>query len=307
VSRLRKLKTETTIPIDGAALEATIAVRAQASGIIVFAHGSGSGRASPRNRFVAEQLADAGFGVLLLDLLTASEERYDRETAELRLDVGRLAVRLVRAIDWLDEREPTAGIPVGCYGASTGAAAALIAAAERPDRVFAVVSRGGRPDLAKGELEKVRAPTLLIVVRSARPRPQHRGCGPDARPGDHRGRRPRGPPVRGARGPGARRRADRGVVRAAPRKGRPWGWRGALTGPAAQSAIGLRFPPERSGYAGDMSDDEIRDSSGSVDPKRAKERESLKRAELDRKGEKRSDDQPRPLAERPGDPPRPRR
>lgn len=156
-------ESEISIPIDGADLEATLAVPAKSTGIVVFAHGSGSGRGSPRNRFVAGQLTDAGFGVLLLDLLTSLEERYDRETRDLRFDIDRLAVRLVRAIDWLGEDDRTRSLSVGCYGASTGAAAALVAAAERPEQVDAIVSRGGRPDLAKAALGQVQAPTLLIV------------------------------------------------------------------------------------------------------------------------------------------------
>jgi putative phosphoribosyl transferase len=152
-----------TIPIEGAELEATLAVPKRAGGVVVFAHGSGSGRHSPRNRYVADRLVRAGFGTLLLDLLTPAEERYDRETAELRFDIDRLAARLVIAIDWLGGDDRLAELPVGAYGASTGAAAALIAAAERPERVDAVVSRGGRPDLAKDALERVMAPTLLIV------------------------------------------------------------------------------------------------------------------------------------------------
>jgi putative phosphoribosyl transferase len=160
---LERAASAVAIPIQGAELEAILAIPERASGVIVFAHGSGSGRHSPRNRYVAEQLLEAGFGTLLLDLLTPTEERYDRETADLRFDIDRLATRLVLAIDWLDEHERTADLRVGAYGASTGAAAALIAAAERPERVAAVVSRGGRPDLAKGALERVSAPTLLIV------------------------------------------------------------------------------------------------------------------------------------------------
>jgi putative phosphoribosyl transferase len=152
-----------TILIEGAELEATLAVPERAGGVVVFAHGSGSGRHSPRNRYVADRLVRAGFGTLLLDLLTPAEERYDRETAELRFDIDRLAARLVIAIDWLGGDDRVAELPVGAYGASTGAAAALIAAAERPERVDAVVSRGGRPDLAKDALERVSAPTLLIV------------------------------------------------------------------------------------------------------------------------------------------------
>ena len=160
---LERAASAVAIPIEGAELEATLAVPERANGVIVFAHGSGSGRHSPRNRYVADQLVKAGFGTLLLDLLTPTEERYDQETADLRFDIDRLATRLVAAIDWLNQQERTAGLRVGAYGASTGAAAALMGAAERPERVTAVVSRGGRPDLAKEALERVSAPTLLIV------------------------------------------------------------------------------------------------------------------------------------------------
>jgi dienelactone hydrolase len=160
---LERAATAVTIPIDGAELEATMAIPQGATGIVVFAHGSGSGRHSPRNRYVADALVQAGFGTLLLDLLTDTEERYDRETGDLRFDIDRLAKRLVVAIDWLSEDQRARGLRVGTYGASTGAAAALIAAAERPHRVTAVVSRGGRPDLAKEALERVNLPTLLIV------------------------------------------------------------------------------------------------------------------------------------------------
>jgi putative phosphoribosyl transferase len=160
---LEQTSSAVTIPIEGAELEATLAVPERAGGVVVFAHGSGSGRHSPRNRYVADRLVRAGLGTLLLDLLTPAEERYDRETAELRFDIDRLAARLVIAIDWLRGDDRLAELPVGVYGASTGAAAALIAAAERPERVDAVVSRGGRPDLAKDALERVTAPTLLIV------------------------------------------------------------------------------------------------------------------------------------------------
>jgi putative phosphoribosyl transferase len=163
IETLEHTSSAVTIPIEGAELEATLAVPARAGGVVVFAHGSGSGRHSPRNRYVADRLVRAGFGTLLLDLLTPAEERYDRETAELRFDIDRLAARLVIAIDWLGGDDRVAELPVGAYGASTGAAAALIAAAERPQRVDAVVSRGGRPDLAKDALERVTAPTLLIV------------------------------------------------------------------------------------------------------------------------------------------------
>jgi pimeloyl-ACP methyl ester carboxylesterase len=141
-----------------------------ARGVVVFAHGSGSGRLSPRNRAVADVLVRAGLGALLVDLLTAEEDAEDRVTARLRFDIPLLAERVIGAIDWLS-REAVVGdvppelrdLPVGTFGASTGAAAALIAAAERPDRVRAVVSRGGRPDLAGEALRRVTAPTLLIV------------------------------------------------------------------------------------------------------------------------------------------------
>jgi putative phosphoribosyl transferase len=129
----------------------------------VFAHGSGSGRFSPRNRAVAGVLVAAGLATLLMDLLTAEEEAEDVRTARLRFDIPLLAERVVYAIDWLSSEAILSALPVGCFGASTGAAAALIAAAERPGRVAAVVSRGGRPDLAGDALPRVQAPTLLIV------------------------------------------------------------------------------------------------------------------------------------------------
>jgi putative phosphoribosyl transferase len=129
--------------------------------IVLFAHGSGSGRHSPRNRQVAETLQKAGLGTLLFDLLTKDEERIDEQTAHLRFDIGLLADRLVAATDWLQEHVGNAKI--GYFGASTGAAAALVAAAKRQDVVRAVVSRGGRPDLAEKYLDQVNAPTLLIV------------------------------------------------------------------------------------------------------------------------------------------------
>src|SRR5215211_2862930 len=160
---LETTETAVEIPIDGVELEATLAVPEEARGMVAFAHGSGSGRHIPRNRYVADALVGAGLGTLLLDLLTPTEERYDEETRDLRFDIDRLATRLIRGIDWLGERGETAALPVGVYGASTGAAAAVVAAAERPERVRAVVSRGGRPDLAKEALERVVAPTLLIV------------------------------------------------------------------------------------------------------------------------------------------------
>ena len=144
-------------------LEGDLVMPTDASGIVLFAHGSGSSRFSSRNRFVAEQLNDARLATLLIDLLTADEERVDAVTAHLRVDIGLLARRLVAAIDWMRDEPRTAELPVGLFGASTGGGAALVAAAARPQRVNAIVSRGGRPDLADDALPNVRAPTLLIV------------------------------------------------------------------------------------------------------------------------------------------------
>jgi dienelactone hydrolase len=128
--------------------------------VVAFAHGSGSSRHSPRNRAVARVLQEAGLGTLLLDLLTEREEKAD---AELRFDIALLGRRMIAAVDWLDVHPATRGMPLGLFGASTGAAAALIAAAERPDRISAVVSRGGRVDMAGDAITRVRAPVLLIV------------------------------------------------------------------------------------------------------------------------------------------------
>jgi len=133
-----------------------------ARGLIIFAHGSGSGRRSPRNRFVAASLNEAGLATLLLDLLTADEERIDDRSGELRFDIGLLARRLVNATEWAGDQGELGSLPIGYFGASTGAAAALIAAAERKD-IGAVVSRGGRPDLAGSALDLVAAPVLLIA------------------------------------------------------------------------------------------------------------------------------------------------
>jgi dienelactone hydrolase len=144
-------------------LEGDLVIPADATGIVLFAHGSGSSRFSSRNRFVAEQLNDAGLATLLIDLLTPEEERVDAMTGHLRFDIGLLASRLVAAIDWMRDEPRTADLPVGLFGASTGGGAALVAAAARSERVGAVVSRGGRPDLAADGLPLVRAPTLLIV------------------------------------------------------------------------------------------------------------------------------------------------
>ena len=156
-------ETAVAVPVDGLDLEGTLSVPREATGVVLFAHGSGSSRHSPRNRFVAAELQQAGLGTLLIDLLSAEEERVDARTGELRFDIGLLARRVVAATDWLARQAAATGLPIGCFGASTGAAAALVAAAERPDVVAAVVSRGGRPDLAGDALGRVRAPTLLIV------------------------------------------------------------------------------------------------------------------------------------------------
>jgi putative phosphoribosyl transferase len=144
-------------------LEADLSVPEPARGVVLFAHGSGSSRHSPRNRMVAARLCDSGFATVLADLLTLGEERFDEESAALRFDIGLLSRRLVGVVDWLGGLAATRELPVGLFGASTGAAAALVAAADRPDVVSAVVSRGGRPDLAGEALHRVRAPTLMIV------------------------------------------------------------------------------------------------------------------------------------------------
>ncbi|GAA2416072.1 dienelactone hydrolase family protein [Actinomadura vinacea] len=148
------------LPVGTVRLEGDLAEPPGARGLIVFAHGSGSGRHSPRNRMVAAALNEAGFGTLLFDLLTAEEELEDRRTARLRFDVPLLAGRLGQVVAWVRERGRG---PTGLFGASTGAAAALVAAAAVPGHVGAVVSRGGRPDLAAGALKEVRAPTLLLI------------------------------------------------------------------------------------------------------------------------------------------------
>ncbi len=144
-------------------LEGDLGIPANAHGIVLFAHGSGSSRHSSRNRSVARVLQGSGLGTLLFDLLTAEEEQKDVSTGEFRFDIGLLADRVAGAIDWVRKRAEISHLPIGCFGASTGAAAALVAAASRPALVCAVVSRGGRPDLAGSALAYVQAPTLLIV------------------------------------------------------------------------------------------------------------------------------------------------
>jgi putative phosphoribosyl transferase len=156
------------IPSGRAWLEGELVIPEGAVGLVLFAHGTGSGRHSPRNQYVARELRRAGFGTLLLDLLTPEEEARDLEGARLRFDVGLLTQRLIGATIWVARREGTKGLPVTFFGASSGAAAALVAAAAFGDTVAAVVSRGGRPDLAGAALSKVLAPTLLIVGGSDR-------------------------------------------------------------------------------------------------------------------------------------------
>jgi putative phosphoribosyl transferase len=151
------------IPAAGVELDAEVAVPQPAQGVVLFAHGSGSGRHSPRNTYVAGELRDAGLATVLVDLLTPAEERADAATARLRFDIGLLTDRLTALCDWLVAHDVTAGLRIGLFGASTGAAAALVAARARPDSVRAIVSRGGRPDLAGPALGSVHQPTLLIA------------------------------------------------------------------------------------------------------------------------------------------------
>ena len=151
------------IPFEGTTLEADLSIPYDAKAIVLFAHGSGSSRFSRRNWAVARKLQDAGFATLLLDLLTAEEEQAEARTRHLRFDIEMLSVRLATATNWAVAQRDLDGLPVGYFGASTGAAAAIVAAAALPHLVGAVVSRGGRPDLAGSALQDVRAPTLLIV------------------------------------------------------------------------------------------------------------------------------------------------
>lgn len=154
---------ERAITISPNGLSGDLVVPERAAGIVVFAHGSGSSRHSPRNRYVASVLQQGGLATLLLDLLTTAEEQVDQETGHLRFDINLLAERLLEATDWLRGQPVTRGLSIGYFGASTGAGAALVAASERPLLIHAVVSRGGRPDLAGLALARVKAPTLLIV------------------------------------------------------------------------------------------------------------------------------------------------
>jgi putative phosphoribosyl transferase len=154
---------EVEIPVEQIILRGTMTMPAGAPGIVLFAHGSGSSRLSPRNQAVARVLQQGGLATLLFDLLAAGEEAIDARTGHLRFDIDLLAARLVHASDWVSRQTDLRDLPIGYFGASTGAAAALVAAARLPGRVYAVVSRGGRPDLAAAVLPKVKAPTLLIV------------------------------------------------------------------------------------------------------------------------------------------------
>ncbi|HQR36454.1 MAG TPA: dienelactone hydrolase family protein [Blastocatellia bacterium] len=154
---------DVNVPLGQISLRGKLDVPAKASSVVLFAHGSGSSRLSPRNQFVAEVIRKAGLGTLLFDLLTPNEEAIDAQTRHLRFDITMLARRLAAATEWIKNREETAHLRIGYFGASTGAAAALIAASEFGNGIRAVVSRGGRPDLAGEALPRVTAPTLLIV------------------------------------------------------------------------------------------------------------------------------------------------
>src|SRR5881394_2709965 len=154
---------EVRIQAGRATLDGNLTIVDGATALVLFAHGSGSGRHSPRNQFVARTLNKAGLATLLFDLLTPDEELIDVRTAELRFNIGLLAERLVHATRWAEKEQQTRDLRIGYFGSSTGGAAALMAAAEIPQDVGAVVSRGGRPDLAGEALPKVQAPTLLIV------------------------------------------------------------------------------------------------------------------------------------------------
>jgi putative phosphoribosyl transferase len=162
-ARIRVEGREVSISAGGVLLKGDLAMPERAGGVVLFAHGSGSSRHSPRNQFVAQRLQEAGLATLLMDLLTLREEEEDARTARLRFDMGLLGQRLIAALDWLAEDPRTRTLRVGCFGASSGAGGALVAAAERPESISAVVSRGGRPDLAGADLPRVQAPTLLLV------------------------------------------------------------------------------------------------------------------------------------------------
>jgi len=151
------------VSVDSATVEGNLSIPEGAEGIVLFAHGTGSSRHSPRNNFVAEELRDGGLATLLIDLLTPEEKEIDRRTRRIRFDIDRLAERVVGAMDWLAGKSETEDLDIGLFGSSTGAAAALIAATKRPSLASAVVSRGGRVDMAEPILDEVTAPTLFIV------------------------------------------------------------------------------------------------------------------------------------------------
>jgi pimeloyl-ACP methyl ester carboxylesterase len=157
------LKTEVKIPAGMVTLEGNLVVPKGAMMLVLFVHGSGSSRHSPRNQFVAQVLNRSGLATLLFDLLTPEEETEDMHTAQYRFNIGLLAERLVQATQWTRDQQPTSDLRIGYFGSSTGGAAGLVAAAERPHDIRAIVSRGGRPDLAGDALARVQAPTLLIV------------------------------------------------------------------------------------------------------------------------------------------------
>ncbi|MGV3721769.1 MAG: dienelactone hydrolase family protein [Actinomycetota bacterium] len=160
---MAEVRRQVEIPADGVTLRGELRLPPKAVGVVLFAHGSGSSRHSPRNLAVAATLLRSGLGTLLIDLLTPEEESSEAHTGHLRFDIGLLAGRLQHGANWLTQHEETRNQQIGCFGASTGAAAALVAAANCPEVVAAVVSRGGRPDLAGDALPLVKAPTLLIV------------------------------------------------------------------------------------------------------------------------------------------------
>lgn len=175
------------VPLDAAGtLQGDLAVPADVVGLVVFAHGSGSSRSSPRNSRVAERLQRAGLATLLIDLLTVDEDEFDQRSTQYRFDIDLLARRLEQIVDWTGQHRELAELPVGLFGASTGAAAALVAAATRADRVAAVVSRGGRPDLAGRHLAAVRSPTLLIVGSRDPQVLELNRAAADQLPGEHR-------------------------------------------------------------------------------------------------------------------------
>jgi len=191
------------IPTDGISLPGDLAIPAGATGVVLFAHGSGSSRHSPRNKLVARTIQASGIATLLFDLLSPAEEREDTISGQLRFNIGLLAKRLVHAARWIIERPETRQLGLGCFGASTGGAAALVAAAELGPLVQAVVSRGGRPDLAGDALSRVDSPTLLIVGEMDEFVLQlNRDAYAPALPEANRGRGASHPSVRGARGAG---------------------------------------------------------------------------------------------------------